>query len=824
MINARVFLSHSSKQKGYVEIVANKLGKHNISYDAWTFEAGNKTLDEIYNGIDESGIFVYFISNESLNSDWVQKEINKAEEYVSAGKIKKFLPILIDNSIKHTDDRIPVWIKDQYNIRYISKPTKSYDLIRQALRLVSWELFPQKKQSDQLFIGRTAQIKLYEERIYDFEKPSPISIIVSGLPSIGRRKFIKHALVNSTKVRVQYQPPSIILDSRNSIEDLIVKLYGLGYSQLENDSILNLSAKPLNEKINLSGKLISEISENNDILFVIDNLAIVSKDGNLVDWFLPLNNIIKNLNTLALCIISQARVRAKLLFGIDTIFSINIPELEPYERKALFKSLLEINNIELDNEKFRIISDQFMGFPDQIIYTTSLLLQEGTKYVIDNPHEIIEFNTEKVAKLIRNFEQNQLALQLLKILSESEFLSFNILEDILKDDFEAAKKILTQFSNEFIIEYIGLSGEFLRLNDTVKDFVQRSGYKLIEKYSQNLQDHTKSVFKDYELIERDVSDYVLSVKEALKQGLDVPNELLIPSHYVNAMRELYIHDRRFKEVIVLADRILQNEKFLDRRIIKEIRYWLCHSLARRRDKRVLEEVQKIDGPDHNFILGFYYRLVGRNEDAIQKFLEVLKSAPGFYRAKRELVQVYLNTEQYDEAFELSRENYYSDRNNPYNLQSYFRCLIKVEGPKQREELYSLLTDLKNNPHEKAKEMYSTSLSQFYAFVENNDYKAIKTADDAIASFPKNIYPFLTKLEILRKTRDVNEIQTTIHEIKQKFDDDSDILIKLPYLACNCIVLAKTGKKEQAMKIIETEIKQHFSNSIYNKLLSEIKDL
>ena len=98
---AQVFLSHSSKQKGFVELIADRLGKFNIVYDAWTFEIANKTLDEIYNGIDASGILVYFISNESLNSPWVEKEINRAESYVKEGKIKRFLPLLIDNSITH---------------------------------------------------------------------------------------------------------------------------------------------------------------------------------------------------------------------------------------------------------------------------------------------------------------------------------------------------------------------------------------------------------------------------------------------------------------------------------------------------------------------------------------------------------------------------------------------------------------------------------------------------------------------------------------------------------------------------------------------------
>ena len=41
----RIFLSHSSKQKGYVEVVARNLGKQKVVHDAWTFEEGNKTLD-----------------------------------------------------------------------------------------------------------------------------------------------------------------------------------------------------------------------------------------------------------------------------------------------------------------------------------------------------------------------------------------------------------------------------------------------------------------------------------------------------------------------------------------------------------------------------------------------------------------------------------------------------------------------------------------------------------------------------------------------------------------------------------------------------------
>ncbi|WP_276976821.1 TIR domain-containing protein [Flavobacterium filum] len=817
----KVFLSHSSKQKGYVEVIANKLGKFNIVYDAWSFEAGNRTLDEIYSGLDSTGIFVYFISEDSLKSSWVEKEINRAEEFLKNGKLKRFLPLIIDHAVKHSDERIPQWVKDEYNLKFISKPTKSYDLIKQGLRLVSWDLYPKRRQADQLFIGRTNQIKQFEERIYNFDIPTPASLIVSGLTSIGRRKFIKHVLINSNKVRAHYSPPIITLDNRNSIEDLIVKLYGLGYSQQESTIISDLSIKPISVKINIACNLITELNGNNDILFILDNLAIVSRDGNIVDWFLPINAIISHLNGLAVCVISQARTRAKNLISNNTVFAIEIPELEPYERKAFFKSLLDIEDIKLNQEDFKLISDQFSGFPEQIIYTTSLLMHEGKEHVIKNPHEIIEYNTEKVARLVRSFTNNELALQILKILSESEFLSFNVLEDIIQDDFNEAREIITQFSNEFIVEYVGSTREFLRLNDSVKDYIQRLGYKLIDKYNTNLQQHAQQAFKDYEIFDRDISDYVISFKESLKHGYIVPNEFLIPSHYVNAMRELYNYERRYKDVVTLADRILQNEKYLDKRIVKEIRYWLCLSLARRRDRRILEEVQKIDGADHNFLLGFYFRIVGRHEDAIHRFDKVLEEAPNFYRAKRELVQVYLNTEQYNEAFTLARENYYMDKNNPYNLQSYFRCLIKLEGAKGKNELKELLYDLEKNPHEKANEMFMTAQAQYFAFVEHNDLKALKVADDAIAAFPKNIYPYLTKLELLRKMNNIFELERTIKEIETRFDAESDIFSKLPYLSSKCIYLVNSGQKEQALRLLNKEIRNNFSQNIYNNLLLEI---
>ncbi|MFY3230183.1 toll/interleukin-1 receptor domain-containing protein [Klebsiella pneumoniae] len=78
----KAFLSHSSKDKEhYVRNVANWLGKENIIYDEFTFEEGERTLDQIMEGLGDSELFVLFISNSALESEWVKKEITESKNY-----------------------------------------------------------------------------------------------------------------------------------------------------------------------------------------------------------------------------------------------------------------------------------------------------------------------------------------------------------------------------------------------------------------------------------------------------------------------------------------------------------------------------------------------------------------------------------------------------------------------------------------------------------------------------------------------------------------------------------------------------------------------
>lgn len=136
-IMLKAFLSHSSKDKFYVEKVAENLSNSWCEYDSFSFESASETAEEIAKRIDSSAIFVFFISKNSLNSEWVKKELENVHKLIELGNSKKILPIIIDQNITHDDVLIPKWLRDIYNIQPIRKYNTAIRRIRQELLRLS---------------------------------------------------------------------------------------------------------------------------------------------------------------------------------------------------------------------------------------------------------------------------------------------------------------------------------------------------------------------------------------------------------------------------------------------------------------------------------------------------------------------------------------------------------------------------------------------------------------------------------------------------------------------------------------------------------------
>lgn len=104
-----VFLSHSSKDKPFIRQLASDLTEQGVLVwlDEQQINVGDSINKAINQGLIESDYFVIALSDNSVNSEWVERELNSALIDEIESKKVKVLPI------KLSDCQFPPLIKDK---------------------------------------------------------------------------------------------------------------------------------------------------------------------------------------------------------------------------------------------------------------------------------------------------------------------------------------------------------------------------------------------------------------------------------------------------------------------------------------------------------------------------------------------------------------------------------------------------------------------------------------------------------------------------------------------------------------------------------------
>ncbi len=114
MIRPRVFISHSSKDKPFVETLVEQLEELGVEtwFDAVQLQPGDSIVRGIQDGLSDSDYLVVVISKNSISSKWVQAEMSAAFMREIEGKGTRLLPIRID------DTELPPLIGDRIYIDF----------------------------------------------------------------------------------------------------------------------------------------------------------------------------------------------------------------------------------------------------------------------------------------------------------------------------------------------------------------------------------------------------------------------------------------------------------------------------------------------------------------------------------------------------------------------------------------------------------------------------------------------------------------------------------------------------------------------------------
>ncbi|WP_127018807.1 toll/interleukin-1 receptor domain-containing protein [Flagellimonas beolgyonensis] len=764
---AKAFLSHSSKDKEIVRKVANQLGNKNCVLDEISFEPGRKTLNEIFNELDSSDIFVLFISEESLNSSWVKKEIQKAKENLNNEFLDRIIPIIIDKKITHLDERIPKWIAKPYNLKYINNEVVILKKVKQALKEVSFKKNRFNQEIEKNFVGRNSEMEKFENEINNLDNWTPTYIIAYNyFEGIGRRTFLKNALRKYKLTDYLDTPTTITIDAKESIENFIYKLNSIS----KNQEVTNydFSSIGIAEKINITIDLVKQFMDYKELIFVVDEGSIILPNGTIVDWFKELvNNDLFN-NNLVLCLISKYRPNEVLLKKERKSLVYRIPELSKQETKNLFLKLLNIYQLEnISREDKEFFIKNLNGIPSQIIYAVNLIEInpiEAKKNIVD----IIEYSDRFSSTILNHLKETPTAYQLAILLSSNEIFSLELINKVFGDN-DNTSSALQKLFDLSLFNFVFGGYEYVKLNPTLSDYINRSKIKLESNFKDRLNSVTKELLHQDldEIIKDDYSEFMITLQRMLEEEVKIPKKYFIPSLIIkNVIKE---YDKgNYNYVIKICLELLENKNF-DQQIIWETKYRLTLAYARTKNESFFDHISffknETDNLDYYFLLGFYYRNKGNREKALEYYFKALNSYPEHSRTKREIVNIYLSLGKYDEALELAQQNYEKRQTNIYHIHSYFVSIIRKKKVDSYDinTLKKLIDSMASSSDIKAEDILNCMRGEFAYYIEKNFEKANSILLDAIKlnqnkSYPKKSLQEIYKIEGLENAiKDLNSI-------------------------------------------------------------------
>lgn len=752
---AKAFLSHSSKDKDLVRKVASQLGNKNCVLDEISFDAGSKTLEQIFSELDSSDIFVLFISHNALESAWVKKEIIRAKENLNNDFLERIIPIVIDANIKYSDSRIPKWIAKPYNLKFINNEVVILKKIRQALKEVNFKKTKFNQEIEKNFVGRNAEMEKFENDINNIDNWTPTYIIAYNFfEGIGRRTFLKNALRKYELTNYLDTPTTITLESKESIENFIYKLNTISKipEVLDYDfSVLNIDAK-----IQIAVNLIKQFMEYKELVFVIDEGGIILPNNTIVDWFKSLvNNELFN-NNLVICLISKFRPNEAQLKREKKSLIYRIPELSKPESKNLFLRLLKIYqlvNIRREDKEFFI--EHLNGIPSQIIYAVNLI-EINPFEAKKNINDIVEYSDRFSSTILNHLKDTPNAYQLAILLSTNEIFSIDLINLVFGENDSTSIAIQKLFDLS-LFNFVFGGYEYVKLNPTLSDFINRSKIKLDFEYSERLNNITKDLLREDldKILEYDYSEFMITLQKMLENEIKIPKKYFIPSLIIkNVIKE---YDKgNYDYVIKICIELLENNNY-DQQIIWETNYRLTLAYARTRNDKFFDYISffknEINNLDYYFLLGFYHRNKNNKPKALDYYLKALEYYPEHSRTKREIVNLYLSLGQYDEALDLAKENYEKRKTNIYHIHSYFISLIRRKNKFPDSEIYTLkklMNAVELSPDIKSVDILRCMKGEYAYYVDSNLKLANDVLLEAIQLNENKNYPKKSLSEIYRK--------------------------------------------------------------------------
>lgn len=767
MAFGKVFMSHKSENKDFVEYIVNKIGKDRCVYDKYTFEEGNETLQEIFRGMSQSDLFVIFLTKNALKSSWVKRELSDAYKRLNNNQLSAIFPLIIEEDLKYDDALIPRWMQNKYNIQHILSPKIATEKILNKLRELTWNM-GEESNCNPPFFGRNDEVKKFETRFSNLELDNIVCVVASGFDFIGRKRYIEYCLKKLTIMRDTYKYSLITLDREEGLDDFIFKLDDLGLipNTTARAGIISMSKS---EKIKYVCSSIIKIQDLNHFIFINDYGILVKPDGKLNTWFEEIVDSIHNCTVFGIA--SLYKLKNSQL-KTSRIFSTNILELSKSERQAMLIKTCKDLNLEVSKEDLKTISGILSGYPQQVTLAASMIDEEGISHTIKNLSTIRDYANDKAQIQIKKFEKDENAMSFLAFLCNLDFIDTEMLDKIF-DENKVLQNTFHSFLSMSVCGFIGSDRQYVTVSNIIRDYISRSKIEQSEYYKHLTNSLSEENITSEWADDVTLAKYYVTIKQKILSGDLPPKELVLPSHYVKSIVHLY-NSQKYSNVVSISRVILENntDESFDSELRREFYTYFCQSLAREHNDDFFQYYKhsSLQKSDSLFLLGFYYRINNNPNKAINSLLEAIDLGNNSPRTKRELVNSYIILDDYESALKYSQENYESDTSNPFYIQSYFKCLINNSNPVPSSILEELLENIGRCNYSVANEMKAELQALYYYHVKKDASLAIGELKSAIKHSEKKVYLLMTLFDISFLASDIDNMREAITQLSNEVEN------------------------------------------------------
>lgn len=538
----RAFLSHSSDDKDHVRDVAQRLGRIRSHLDEHSFEPGEDFRDAIRGALENSDVFVFFVSERSLASSWCQFELDEAELRTVRRSLGKSVAIFLDQDPDPRD--LPTWLSRVRGVPYVSAG--------HAARTIELLLRKVQPHLQRPFIGRSDELQRGVRKLAA-SSPTPRIIVATGLEGIGKRTYLEKLVHEALSLDMS---PEIDLDESATIEDLFVQtLRGatvLTAQEAKGQLDWFRALSEHDQQLSVADQL-TRMSKNNSAPCIVDRGAMLNADGeHTADYAGVLRAFIDASNDTYLCISHTRSPRYRNLEFRKYFYERRIRRLEQPDSQALISRLLREEGVPVTPQQTEDLGRICAGYPPTAYYLANKVEEVGAALVLAESAIVNDFQGRTFSRFLSGLPLGEADREILAYLANESRVS---LEGIAvatgRSEAEAAASLL-YLSELSVVEPVNTD---YAVAPPIQRTIVGNGPGLGRRWYERALGRLESQFwgDDGSIPELSVVDATLSALLRVGSGRESPSgQLIRPSIVIRAAQERY-HDQDFQAALDYCD-------------------------------------------------------------------------------------------------------------------------------------------------------------------------------------------------------------------------------------------------------------------------------